>query len=164
MTSADNGSELVTTSRSLISRITSPFKAKPRHISDFYIKLDEPHRRYSPGDAVKGSVILTLQKPLRITHIVLCLHGFVKVFKNPIAPGEGTARDGGFIAAGRGQRGTEYFGNGFASIFEDEFVLHGEARLNPATWTLGFEMEFPPAGIPSSIDVSLNVSNREMLS
>ena len=59
------------------------------------------------------------------------------------------------MGVGRGQRGTEYFGNGFASIFEDEFVLHGEARLSAATWTLGFEMQFPSAGIPSSIDASL---------
>ncbi|MCJ1308863.1 ph-response sensor protein [Agyrium rufum] len=144
--------ELTVSSRSLISRFASPFKSKPRYVSDFYIRLDDPHRRYAPGDLVKGAVVLVLQKPLRITHITLCLHGFIKVYRYPIAPGEGLAKEGGFLGTGRGQRGTEYLGNGFASIFEDEFVLHGEARLGAATWTLGFEMEFPPENLPSSID------------
>ena len=63
-------------------------------------------------------------------------------------------KDGGFLGTGRGKRGTEYYGNGFASIFEDEFVLCGEGRLNVGVYAFKFELELPCSGIPSSIDVS----------
>lgn len=142
------------TSRSLINRIASPFKSKTRHVSDFHIQTDEPHRHFSPGDIVKGSVFLTVHKPVRITHIVICLRGFVKVYKTAIAPGEGIAKDGGFPGTGRGKRGTEYLGNGFISLFEDEVVLCGDGRLDVGLYTFRFELEFPSSGLPSSIDVS----------
>ncbi|MCJ1350497.1 MAG: ph-response sensor protein [Icmadophila ericetorum] len=140
------------TSHSLINRITSPFKSKTRNVSDFHIQTAEPHRQYAPGDIVKGSVFLTIHKPVRVTHIVVCLHGYVKVYKNAIAPGDGTARDGGFSRTGPGKRGTEYLGNGFISLFEDEVVLCGDGRLGIGLYTFRFELEFPPSGLPSSID------------
>ena len=143
------------TSHSLINRITSPFKSKTRNVSDFHIQTAEPHRQYAPGDIVKGSVFLTIHKPVRVTHIVVCLHGYVKVYKNAIAPGDGTARDGGFSRTGPGKRGTEYLGNGFISLFEDEVVLCGDGRLGIGLYTFRFELEFPPSGLPSSIDVSI---------
>lgn len=154
MTTAIHASRSPSTSRSLISRIASPFTSKTRNISDFHIQSDDPHRHFSPGDLVKGSVFLTVHKPVRVTHIVICLHGFVKVFRRPNAPGEGTPKDGGFMGTGRGKRGTEYYGNGFASIFEDELVLCGEGRLDVGVYAFKFELELPYSGIPSSIDVS----------
>lgn len=76
------------------------------------------------------------------------------MFRSPNAPGEGIPKDGGFLGTGRGKRGMEYYGNGFASIFEDELVLCGEGRLNVGIYAFKFELELPCAGIPSSIDVS----------
>ena len=140
---------------SLLSRITSPFTNKTRNISDFHIQLDEPHRQFFPGDAIKGSVFLTIHKPVRVTHLVLCLHGFVKVFRNCNSPGDGISRDGGFAGTGRGKRGTEYWGNGLAGLFEDEVVLCGEGRLSIGVYSFKFDVQLPPRGLPSSIDVSM---------
>ena len=145
------------TSRSIISRIASPFTTRARNIRsafDFHIETDEPHRQYSPGDVVRGSVVLTVNKPTRISHLVICLHGFVKVFRNAIAPGDGISRDSAYLGTGRGKRGSEYFGNGFASLFEDEVVLCGDGKLNIGLYAFKFEIELPPSNIPSSIDVS----------
>ena len=145
------------TPRSIISRIASPFTTRARNIRstfDFDIETDEPYRQYFPGDVVKGSVCLTVHKPIRISHLVICLHGFVKVFRNAIAPGDGISRDSAYLGTGRGKRGSEYFGNGFASIFEDEIVLCGDGKLNIGRYEFKFEIDLPLSGIPSSIDVS----------
>ncbi|KAH7062431.1 pH-response regulator protein palF/RIM8 [Macrophomina phaseolina] len=138
--------------RSLLSRIKSPFGSKARHISEFYIKPDDPHRQYSPGDIVTGAVILKVVKPIRITHIVLSLHGYVQVYKNPNSPGDGYRSHYSAIATGKGSRIGGYFGNGFASLFEDEVVLCAEGRLGEGTYQFNFELEFPGKGLPSSID------------
>ena len=159
MSTAYNRSRPVSVSRSIFSRMTSPFSVKTKNISDFHIQLDEPHRHYSPGDIVKGSVFLTVNKATAISHIVICLYGFVQVFKNANTPGQGISKDGGFSGPGRGKRGTEYFGNGFASIFEDEIVLCGDGRLDTGVYDFKFELEFPLSGLPSSIDVSLFFSS-----
>ena len=140
--------------RSLISRITSPFTNKTRNITDFHIQLDDPHRQFTPGDAVKGSVLVTINKPVRVTHLVLCLHGFVKVFKHCNAPGEGISKEDGYAGTGRGKRGTEYWGNGLASLFEEEIVLCGEGRLGLGVYSFKFDVQLPSDGLPSSIDVS----------
>ena len=153
MTTLSRNSTSPSTPRSIISRLTSPFTSKTRNVSDFHIQTDEPHRQYTPGDVVKGSVFLTVHKPVRITHIVVCLHGYVRVYRNAIAPGEGISRESGFLGVGRGRRGTEYFGNGFASLFEDELVLCGEGRLNIGIYVFKFALRFPSVGIPTSIDV-----------
>jgi hypothetical protein len=141
--------------RALVSRITSPFTAKTKNISEFYIKTAEPHRQYAPGDVVKGSVILTVNKPVRITHLVICIRGFVKVYKNPNLPGQGISKEAAFIGTGRGERGSEYFGNGFATIFEKELALCGEGRLQPTVYSFEFELPVRSWGVPSSIDASL---------
>lgn len=140
--------------RSFLSKFTSPFAPRARNLSDFHIRTDEPHRHYGPGDVVKGSVRLTVAKPLRVTHVVICLYGYVKVFKSPSSPRDAIPKDGGFQWPGRGTRGSEYFGNGFASLFEDEVILCGEGRLSPGTYEFRFELELPSKGMPSSIDVS----------
>ncbi|KAL1957535.1 hypothetical protein VTO42DRAFT_5761 [Malbranchea cinnamomea] len=139
-----------TRSLSLISKFTNRFGNRNRSISDFHIEPDDPWKTYSPGDLVKGSVILTVTKPVRITHLVVCLHGYAKVFKNAVAPGE-QAEDSGYLGPGRGRRGGEYRGNGFASLFEDEVVLCGEGRLKEGIYKFGFELCFPPYRLPSSI-------------
>ncbi|KKY15051.1 putative ph response protein [Phaeomoniella chlamydospora] len=56
--------------RSLLSRLTNPLASRSRNISEFYIELDDPWRSYGPGDTISGSVVLTVVKPVRITHLV----------------------------------------------------------------------------------------------
>ncbi|PGH12904.1 hypothetical protein AJ79_04004 [Helicocarpus griseus UAMH5409] len=137
-------------SRSIISKFTDRFGNRNRNVAEFYVQLDEPYKAYFPGDEVKGSVILKVVKPIRITHLVLCLHGYVKVFKNAVAPGDGS-EESGFLGPGRGRRHGEYLGNGFASLFEDEIVLCGDGRLVEGIYQFKFDMEFPPYRLPSSI-------------
>ncbi|KAK1062350.1 ph-response sensor protein [Friedmanniomyces endolithicus] len=138
--------------RRIISRLASPFTSKSRAIADFYIDVDDPHKQYSPGDVVTGSVRLRVTKPTRVTHIVVSLHGFVQVYKNPGSPGDGFRVNAGYVGAGRGKKTGEYFGNGFASLFEDEVVLCGDGRLADGSYQFNFELQFPDTDLPSSID------------
>lgn len=149
--------------RSLLSKFTAPFNNRNRNIFEFHIQPDDPWKTYSPGDVVKGSVVLAVVKPVRITHLVVCLHGYVKVFKNPVASGDG-AEDSGFLGTGRGRRGGEYLGNGFASLFEDEVVLCGDGRLKEGIYRFNFELDFPQDNLPTSINVRgrINVSSTNM--
>jgi hypothetical protein len=39
-------------------------------------------------------------------------------------------------------------------IFVDEVALCGEGKLDPGMYSFQFVLEFPSAGLPSSIDVS----------
>ncbi|EER22971.1 ph-response sensor protein [Coccidioides posadasii str. Silveira] len=137
--------------RSILSKFTNRFGNRNRNISEFYIQPDDPWRSYSPGDIVNGSVCLVVVKPVRITHLVVCLHGYAKVYKNPVAPGE-TAEDSGFPGTGRGRRNGEYLGNGLATLFEDEIVLCGDGRLKEGIYKFRFELCFPPYSLPSSIN------------
>ena len=141
-----------TRNRRLLSKLTDRFGNRNRNVSEFYVQPDDPWRSYSHGDVVKGMVVLTVVKPIRITHLVVCLHGYVKVFKNEVAPGDG-AEDSGFLGIGRGRRNGEYLGNGLASLFEDEVVLCGDGRLKEGIYKFKFELEFPPYALPSSVSV-----------
>ncbi|KAJ5547611.1 hypothetical protein N7513_004845 [Penicillium frequentans] len=134
-----------------LSKFRSPLGSRNRSITDFYIDPDDPWRSYFPGDTIKGTVIVTVLRPVRITHIVICLHGYVKVFKNAVPAGESNS-DIGFIGPGRGRRGAEYMGNGLATLFEDEVVLCGEGRLKEGIYKFRFEMTLPPYALPSSIN------------
>lgn len=98
---------------------------------------------------------MKVDKAVNITHLVVCLHGFVKVFNNARLPGQNVPRDGAPLGTGTGssKKGAEYFGNGFASLFEDEVVLCGQGRLLPSAYQFKFELELPLEGLPSSIDV-----------
>ena len=136
--------------RSFVSKLTSPFTSKTRHFTDFAVEPDDPHRTYSPGDTVSGSVRLKVLKAFRVTHITLCLHGFVQVFRHP----NQAKNVNTFLHTGRGKRGGEYFGNGHASLFEDEIVLCGEGKLDEGIYQFNFELDFPNKRLPSSIDVS----------
>ena len=98
---------------------------------------------------------MNVAKSQRITHLVIRLHGFVKVANRAKLPGESISYDEALIAMekGRGRRGIEYFGNGFARLFENETVLCGEGRVL-GQYEFRFEMVLPSKGLPSGIDVS----------
>jgi arrestin-related trafficking adapter 9 len=157
MTSSSTRGTVISSSsfsgRSLLSKLKSPLQSKTRHFADFYILPDDPHRQYAPGDIISGSVILKVLKPLRITHLVISLHGYAQVYKNPNSPGDGYRSYSTTVGSGAGKKGGSYFGNGFASLFEDEAVLCGEGRLSEGVYHFNFELEFPSKGLPSSIDV-----------
>ena len=137
----------------LFTRFTTPLANRNRHVTEFYVEPDDPWKSYSPGEIVKGCVVLTVTKPLPVTHLVICLHGSARVYKNQVVPSEAAATSG-FLGPGRGNRGVEYLGNGHASLFEDEAVLCGEGLLKKGIYKFKFELSFPPHRLPSSIDVS----------
>ncbi|KAI9767579.1 MAG: ph-response sensor protein [Geoglossum simile] len=134
---------------SIFARLTSPLSSRTRTLSEFYVKPDEPHRQYHPGDSVKGSVNLTVLRLTRITHLVVRLHGFIRVSKNGNPPGEGVGDSQG---AGLNKRSVETLANGYMPIFDDEVVLCGEGKLDPGMYNFKFILEFPKQGLPSSID------------
>ena len=142
---------------SLIAKCTAPFTANQRSQVEQEIRLDEPFRQYAPGDSVKGAIHLTFGKPIRITHLVVRLHGFVKVSNRAKLPGEEISYDESLrsLGNGSGRQGTEYFGSGFARLFEDEEILCGEGRVL-GRYEFRFEMVLPSKNMPSSIDVSLH--------
>lgn len=140
-------------SRSLLARLRAPLQSKARNFTDFYIQPDDPHRQYAPGDIISGAVIVKVVKPFRITHLVVSLHGYAQVFKNPNSPGDAYKNYCTTVGSGKGKKSASYFGNGFASLFEDEAVLCGEGMLKEGVYHFNFELEFPSKGLPSSIDV-----------
>ncbi|ELQ43250.1 pH-response regulator protein palF/rim-8 [Pyricularia oryzae Y34] len=140
------------TSRSLISRLFS--RSKTRHITDFHIRPVDPHRKYAKGDHVTGAVVLTVLRPIRITHLTVALHGFVKVFKSPNAAHEATINTAQ-IASGVTNR-TRYLGNGLASLFQDEQVLSADGKLEAGRYEFNFDLVFPSkVNLPTSIDENL---------
>jgi hypothetical protein len=136
-----------------MSKLKAPFSSKNRNVIDFNIRVLDDLRRYGPGDLVKGTVTLSVIRPVRITHLIVCLHGSVRVLKNA-APGESIRTDCGPVGSGRGNRHAEYIGSGLASIFEKEKILCGEGRLEIGRYGFQFEMAFPSSSLPSSLDVS----------
>lgn len=102
---------------------------------------------------MKGAVVLTVVKPLRVTHLVVRLHGHVRVFNTATAPGDGISPASGFIGTGRMKKGNEQLKHGHASLFEDEITLCGEGRLDVGRYEFNFELDFPSKGVPSSVDV-----------
>jgi len=143
--------------RSLISRLTSQFGPKSRTIVEFVIHADDPHRRYSAGDLVTGSIILKLVKATRITHIVISLYGYVQVFKNPnTPPSEGYRAYNATIGKAKPDKKGQYLGNGFATLFEDEQVVCREGRLEEGNYKFEFAIRFPDETLPSTIDVCIN--------
>ena len=107
---------------------------------------------------------MNVAKAQRITHLVLRLHGFVKVANRPRPPGESISYDEALMALekGRGRRGIEYFGNGFARLFEEETVLCGEGRVL-GQYEFRFEMVLPARGLPSAIDVSFTAKQHSQV-
>ncbi|KYK55599.1 pH response protein PalF [Drechmeria coniospora] len=139
---------------SLLSRLNLPlpsaFRNRHRNVVDFHIRCDEPYRKYAAGDAVRGAVVLAAVKPVRITHLVVSLHGYVRVLKDPTSLAKAQ------LAAALPSHGCsnhpQYHGNGLASLFQDEQILSGEGRLEPGRYEFGFELLFPNKELPSSID------------
>ena len=138
--------------KSFISKLTNPLASRSKHVLEYEVEINDPYRSYTAGDPVTGSVVLTVTKPMRITHLLVCLHGYAKVYKNQVGPGESYA-ELGLLGVGRGQRGEEYLGNGLMSLFDDEVILCGEGRLKEGVYKFNFELELPSKRLPSSIDV-----------
>ncbi|OQO07550.1 hypothetical protein B0A48_07247 [Cryoendolithus antarcticus] len=138
--------------RRILNRITSPFSNKARAIAEFAIEPKHPHKQYLPGDSVEGSVCLRVGRPVRVTHIVVALRGYAQVYRNPGSPGESHRGATTSTGATGGKKSGEYFGNGFATLFEDEIVLCGDGRLAEGTYQFDYELEFPDSDLPSSID------------
>ncbi|KAI1802391.1 hypothetical protein F4811DRAFT_573067 [Daldinia bambusicola] len=154
-TDADKGQSLPVDDQpsrpSLFSRLTSPLRSRTRNLADFHIRLQEPHRQYSAGDHVKGHVILSVVKPIRITHLTVALHGYVRVYKHAGAAAQLSPVNPAVISHER-SKSVRYCGNGLASLFQDEQVLCGEGRLKPTRFEFEFDLIFPAKGLPSSID------------
>ncbi|KFY06881.1 hypothetical protein V492_07656 [Pseudogymnoascus sp. VKM F-4246] len=145
-----SSSRLAASGKSILSRLTSPLRSRTRNATDFHIRASEPHRQYSPGDIVKGIVVLTVVKPIRITHLTVALHGFVRVLKKPAAAGEVITSDHAVDITSN--KRSQYTGNGHVSLFHDEITLCGEGRLEPGIYEFEFNLQFPSKGLPSSID------------
>ncbi|KAF5616741.1 pH-response regulator palF RIM8 [Fusarium sp. NRRL 52700] len=130
--------------------LSLPLRNRNRNITDFHIRAEEPHRRYSAGENVRGAVVIVVVKPVRITHLTVSLHGYVRVLKDPTSI---TKAQGSIVLPQNGDSARpRYHGNGLASLFQDEQVLSGEGRLEPGRYEFGFDLVFPDKGLPSSID------------
>lgn len=128
-------------SSSLLTRLTTRLAPRNRAVAEFAVEPDNPWKTHAPGERVLGAVVLTVVRPLRVTHLTVRLEGIVRVFKNAIAPSDGVA--------GRGGSG----GGGFAPLFEDEVPLCGDGRLKEGVYKFRFELRFPPCALPTSIAV-----------
>ena len=140
--------------RSVLSRITTPLEAKATNITKFAITLNQPHRCYAPGDTISGSVSFCVTKPVLITHIVIGLTAFVKIFRKNVGSEKSLSKKEIFHGVGRGIMEPEYFGDGFATIFQNESVLCGDATLLRQHYVYRFDIAFPSGSLPSSISVS----------
>ena len=139
---------------SVLSRFTIPNAAKkPRNVSEYGIELDDPYRTFAPGDRIRGQVVLNVERPVRITHLTICLHGVVKVLKNGRIQAESISRWRSYLATGQGKWGEAYFGNGLAALFKDEVILAGDGCLAASLYKFNFDLELPTHDLPSSVDV-----------
>ncbi|KAF8458688.1 hypothetical protein BGX38DRAFT_1264998 [Terfezia claveryi] len=155
-TAAENAASIKDSKRkvsTLFAKLSTQFNAlnklrPPRStrkvISEYYIRLNEPHREYSPGDLVKGSVILTTEKDLRVTHLVVNLVGRVDLF--------GVAT---YNLSGK-KKTVNYTGpvefEGGIILCRDQQVLCGEGKLDAGVYEFGFVVELTGRGLPSSLD------------
>jgi hypothetical protein len=135
--------------QSFVTRIGTPFltASNARTRADFYIAPEVSHRQYAPGDTVKGTLVLALQRPMRVTHIIVRLQGYVQVFKGRSSskrPAPGRLMKPGSI-----DRNT-----GAVLLFEKEVIICGEERLDAGTVELPFELQFPKGPLPTSLGVS----------
>ena len=146
-----NPNPTIPRSRSVLSRFTNPLSKHSRNLPEFYIEPENPWKTYSPGDIVKGNVVLGVARGFDVTHLVVSLHGFARVYKHRVVPGEGVPPSE-ILGCGKGSRGFEYYGNGLASLFQDEIVLCGSGFLKKQVYKFGFELEFPAKSLPSTID------------
>ncbi|KAK6524006.1 ph-response sensor protein [Orbilia ellipsospora] len=156
--SSSNHTQPTTTAASSLAQL----KPSRRAITDFYIKLDYPHRRYKPGEQITGSIVLTTSRATRITHLTLLLGGSVMVYPHDRRGhkwGEDVVKDVTYrdnkMIRGCRSRGTTIEGrnNGRGVIlFEEEQVVVGEGRLGAGGLEVGFVIEFPQQGGIHSLD------------
>ncbi|KIX97842.1 uncharacterized protein Z520_06620 [Fonsecaea multimorphosa CBS 102226] len=137
--------------RSILSYLSNPLGKHARNMFDIAIEPEDPFRVYSQGQIVKGNVVLTVLKGFDITHLVVALYGYAKVYKHQIPPGEGLPAPEGLVS-GKGSRGVQYHGNGLVSLFQHEQVLCGSGFLKKQVYKFAFEIPFPSGGLPSTID------------
>ena len=154
---AIGSSPRVSVSGFMLSKITNSFPTKQSLQIRHEIELDEPFKYFGPGELVKGAVHLEASKPIRVTHLIVRLHGLVKVTSHSKLPGEPIPYDENLLNStkrprGGKRRGGEYFGDGFARLFEEEVILCGDGRIS-GNYAFRFEMRLPSIGVPSSIDV-----------
>ena len=152
---ASSSLEDSSSTRSFFSRLGLPLRTRgSRNLADFHIRPVDPHRNYAAGDHVHGAVLLTLLKPIRITHLTVALRGYVRVFKGASsATSEPAINAVETSAATGGSSRSKYYGNGHASLFQDEQVLSGDGRLEAGKYEFNFDLMFPSRSLPSSIDV-----------
>lgn len=115
------------------------------------IEPADPFKVYSPGQAVRGNIVLTVLKGLEITHLVVALQGYARVYKHQVAPGDGVPV-ADCLVNGKGTKGFEYHGNGVASLFQQEQILCGSGFLKKTVYKFAFELRFPSKSMPSTID------------
>ena len=106
-----------------------------------------------PKSAQRIAFHILTTESFDVTHLVTCLHGYAKVYKHQVVPGEAAVADGILDIRG-GNQGAGYRGNGLVSLFQDEVALCGDGFLRRGIYKFGFELEFPARSLPSSIDVS----------
>ncbi|KAI8632198.1 hypothetical protein F5Y19DRAFT_419892 [Xylariaceae sp. FL1651] len=138
------------TKPSLFSRLAAPLRSRTRNLADFHVRLKEPHRQYAVGDRVQGSVVLSVVKPIRVTHLTVALHGYVRAYKSASNAAQLAPVNPAIIS--HGGKDVRYHGNGHASLFHDEMVLCGDGRLHASRWEFEFDLQFPDLELPSSID------------
>lgn len=114
------------------------------------VEPEDPFRVYSAGETVKGHIVLTVTKGFDITHLVVTLHGYAKVFKHQVTNGEGFSNND-FVVNGKGSRGFEYYGSGLASLFQEEQILCGSGFLKKQVYKFAFELPFPAKSMPSTL-------------
>lgn len=136
-------------SSALLSRFSSPLSKRARNVFDFTIEPEELYKTFSPGDKVRGQIVLSVLKGFDITHMTIGLHGFAKVFKHQ-SERRPTPED---LAGKRSPPTSEYLGNGLVSLFHDEQVLCGSGFLKKQIYKFGFELQFPSYSLPTTIDV-----------
>ncbi|KAK4105530.1 hypothetical protein N658DRAFT_416106 [Parathielavia hyrcaniae] len=140
-------------SLSFFSRFALPLRSRTRYIADFHIRPAEPHRKYGAGDQVQGAVVLTVVKPVRITHLVVSLHGYMRVYKGPSTAGNEPIIDPGEALSSSSRISRQKgLSNGCVRLFQDEQILSGDGRLEPGRYEFNFNLLFPGDGLPTSID------------
>lgn len=141
-------------SRSLLSRFSNSLSKRSTKLFDLEIEPEHPHKTYRPGDIVTGQIVLSVFKGFDITHLTISLHGYARVFKTQCSPREAKSAPEQLLN-GKGSHGFEYFGNGLASLFQDEHTLCGSGFLKKQVYKFGFKLQFPSHSMPSTIEVSL---------
>lgn len=147
-----NPNPVVPRSRSILSYFPHGLGKNSRNPFDLTVEPEDPFRIYSPGQAVRGHVILTVAKGFDITHLVIALHGYAKVYKHQVAPGEKLPVPEGLVT-GKGPRGFQYHGDGLATLLQSEQILCGSGFLKKQVYKFAFELPFPKQSLPSTIDV-----------